>query len=108
MVICWRRWTKCSAQPKSSDARGKAYGVLANVFIQREEQIYQQSETDNGGWRDLRAFRILKKQPQSDVICSFVLAPVDGGRVADFKPGQYRRSTSSTTASEHQEIRQYC
>ncbi|MBX9331835.1 NO-inducible flavohemoprotein, partial [Serratia marcescens] len=56
------------------DAWGKAYGVLSNVFIQREEQIYQQSETDNGGWRDLRAFRILKKQPQSDVICSFVLA----------------------------------
>lgn len=90
------------------DAWGKAYGVLANVFIQREEQIYQQSETDNGGWRDLRAFRILKKQPQSDVICSFVLAPVDGGRVADFKPGQYLAVYIKHDSLEHQEIRQYC
>ncbi|NGH43289.1 NO-inducible flavohemoprotein, partial [Escherichia coli] len=89
------------------DAWGKAYGVLANVFIQREEQIYQQSETDNGGWRDLRAFRILKKQPQSDVICSFVLAPVDGGRVADFKPGQYLAVYIKHDSLEHQEIRQY-
>ncbi|CAI2533758.1 Nitric oxide dioxygenase [Serratia ficaria] len=89
------------------DAWGKAYGVLANVFIQREEQIYQQSETDDGGWRDLRAFRILKKQPQSEVICSFVLAPVDGGRVADFKPGQYLAVYIRHDSLEHQEIRQY-
>ena len=108
-----RRWSSAgdagrNVQPGSGspDALGKAYGVLANVFIQREEQIYQQSETDNGGWRDLRAFRILKKQPQSDVICSFVLAPVDGGRVADFKPAipaVYIKHDSP----EHQEIRQY-
>ena len=89
------------------EAWGKAYGVLAGIFVQREEQIYQQSETDNGGWRDLRAFRILKKQPQSDVICSFVLAPVDGGRVADFKPGQYLAVYIKHDSLEHQEIRQY-
>ena len=53
------------------------------------------------------AFRILKKQPQSDVICSFVLAPVDGGRVADFKPGQYLAVYIKHDSLEHQEIRQY-
>lgn len=44
------------------DAWGKAYGVLADVFIQRESQIYQQSESTQGGWRDLRPFKILKKR----------------------------------------------
>lgn len=86
---------------------GKAYGVLANVFIQREGQIYQESEQDNGGWRDLRAFRIVKKQPQSEVISSFVLAPVDGGRVANYKPGQYLAVYINDSNLEHQEIRQY-
>lgn len=89
------------------DAWGKAYGVLANVFIQREGQIYQESEKNHGGWRDLRAFRIVKKQPESEVICSFMLAPVDGGKVADFKPGQYLAVYINDTSLEHQEIRQY-
>lgn len=89
------------------DAWGKAYGVLADVFIQREGQIYQASETADGGWRDLRAFRIVKKQPQSEVICSFVLAPVDGGKVIDFKPGQYLAVYIKHDSMENQEIRQY-
>jgi nitric oxide dioxygenase len=89
------------------DAWGKAYGVLADVFIQREGQIYQASESADGGWRDLRAFRIVKKQPQSEVICSFVLAPVDGGRVIDFKPGQYLAVYIKHDSMENQEIRQY-
>lgn len=89
------------------DAWGKAYGVLANVFIQREDQIYQESEQGDGGWKDLRAFRIVKKQPQSEVISSFELAPVDGGRIADYKPGQYLAVYINDNSLEHQEIRQY-
>ena len=89
------------------DAWGKAYGVLANVFIQREGQIYQETEQNTGGWRDLRAFRIVKKQPQSEVITSFVLAPVDGGRVADYQPGQYLAVYINDNSLQHQEIRQY-
>ncbi|ERK09398.1 Flavohemoprotein [Serratia fonticola AU-AP2C] len=89
------------------DAWGKAYGVLANVFIQREGQIYQETEKSDGGWRDLRAFRIVKKQPQSEVISSFVLAPVDGGRVADYQPGQYLAIYINDDSLQHQEIRQY-
>ena len=29
---------------------GKAYGVLANVFIGREAEIYQQNASKTGGW----------------------------------------------------------
>ncbi|CQH51310.1 NO-inducible flavohemoprotein [Yersinia frederiksenii] len=89
------------------DAWGKAYGVLAEVFIQRESQLYQQSETSTGGWRTLRRFSIIKKEMQSDVICSFVLAPEDGGRVVDFKPGQYLGLYIEDEQLEYQEIRQY-
>ncbi len=43
------------------DAWGKAYGVLANVFIGREAEIYQQNASKTGGWEGTRAFRIVKK-----------------------------------------------
>ncbi|HEN3613194.1 TPA: NO-inducible flavohemoprotein [Yersinia enterocolitica] len=89
------------------DAWAKAYGVLADVFITRENQIYQQGENSTGGWRTLRRFRIIKKEMQSEVICSFVLAPEDGGRVLDFKPGQYLGIYIEDERLEYQEIRQY-
>lgn len=44
------------------DAWGKAYGVLANVFINREAQIYRESASKTGGWEGTRAFRIVKKR----------------------------------------------
>lgn len=72
------------------DARGKAYGVLANVFIGREAEIYQQNASKTGGWEGTRAFRIVKKTPRSQLITSFELEPVDGQPVADYQPGQYR------------------
>ena len=65
------------------DAWGKAYGVLANVFIGREAEIYQQNASKTGGWEGTRAFRIVKKTPRSQLITSFVLEPVDGQPVAD-------------------------
>ncbi len=34
--------------------RGKAYGVLANVFIGREAEIYQQNASKTGGWEGPR------------------------------------------------------
>ncbi len=43
--------------------RGKAYGVLANVFINREAQIYSENASKNGGWEGTRAFRIVEKNP---------------------------------------------
>lgn len=44
------------------DAWGEAYGVLANVFIQREEQIYQENDNQEGGWRGLREFELIAKK----------------------------------------------
>ncbi len=89
------------------EAWGEAYGVLANVFIQREEAIYRESESSTGGWRGTRTFKVLSKTRESDVITSFVFAPADGGEVAPFKPGQYIGIHINADEFENKEIRQY-
>ncbi|MEZ3499478.1 NO-inducible flavohemoprotein [Pantoea sp. KPR_PJ] len=88
-------------------AWGRAYDVLADVFIQREEAIYQESEQQEGGWRGTRAFRISAIEEQSAVIKSFTLTPVDGGKVAAFKPGQYITVHLRPAGSVFQQNRQY-
>lgn len=88
-------------------AWGNAYGVLADVFVQREEQIYQQSEAKKGGWRGQREFVISEVIPQGSLIKSFVLTPVDGQPVADYRPGQYLALWVKDPSFENQEIRQY-
>ncbi len=93
--------------PEVLDAWAKAYGVLANVFIQREEEIYHEHEKKQGGWRGTRAFRISAIQPQSEVIKSFTLTPVDGKPVADFQPGQYLGVHVQGPDFANHEIRQY-
>ncbi|MGU3523811.1 NO-inducible flavohemoprotein [Enterobacteriaceae bacterium C23F] len=89
------------------DAWGKAYGVLADVFIKREGEIYQQNAVKTGGWEGTRAFRIVSKAPQSALITAFEFAPADGGEVADYQPGQYLGVWLKPEGFAHQEIRQY-
>lgn len=89
------------------DAWGKAYGVLAQVFINREAEIYQEHASKRGGWEGTRAFRIVDKTPRSALITSIELEPVDGGAVADYRPGQYLAVWLKPDAFPHQEIRQY-
>lgn len=89
------------------DAWGKAYGVLANVFIHREAQIYSEHATKMGGWEGTRPFRIVEKTPRSALITSFEFEPVDGLPVADYQPGQYLGVWIKPEGFLHQEIRQY-
>lgn len=88
-------------------AWGKAYDVLAEMFIQREEEIYLAAENKTGGWRTLRAFRIAEITPQSEIIKSFLLSPVDGQPVADYQAGQYLGVWLRDKSFANQEIRQY-
>jgi nitric oxide dioxygenase len=89
------------------DAWGKAYGVLASVFIGRESEIYQEKASQAGGWQGSRPFLIKEKRVESELITSFLLAPVDGKPVLDFKPGQYLSIKLVHPELEYQEIRQY-
>ena len=89
------------------DAWGKAYGVLAGVFINREAELYQHNASKQGGWEGTRAFRIISKTPRSALITSFEFEPVDGQPVADYQPGQYLGVWLKPAGFAHQEIRQY-
>lgn len=62
-----------------------AYGQLADIFIQREKQLYDA----NGSWKDWRKFKIVKKEAENEGVTSFYLEPVDGNALPKFLPGQY-------------------
>jgi len=70
------------------NAWGKAYGVIADVFIQVEEDLYKAAEA-NGGWRLFKPFKVINKVQESDLVTSFYLAPVDGSKLPSYEAGQY-------------------
>ncbi|RAK18851.1 nitric oxide dioxygenase [Anoxybacillus vitaminiphilus] len=89
------------------EAWKEAYGVLADVFIQAEAQLYKEAEEAQGGWKDFRKFIVKKKVKESDVITSFYLMPEDGGAIAEFLPGQYVSVKLNIPGEEYTHIRQY-
>lgn len=75
--------------PDVADAWEALYNELAGLLIDVEQQHYHDFANRPGGWQGRRAFRIRSRRPESAVITSFELEPVDGEPVADFQPGQY-------------------
>lgn len=67
----------------------EAYGFLADIFIQREAEIYREQASVPGGWNGFRRFVVERKVPESENVTSFYLVPADGSTPATFKPGQY-------------------
>ncbi|WP_068716391.1 NO-inducible flavohemoprotein [Vibrio tritonius] len=84
-----------------------AYLFLAEVFIQREEQIYTHNEYSVGGWRGKRRFVVSQMQRESQSVISFILVPEDGEAVMDYLPGQYLGVEVTPPDSSYREIRQY-
>lgn len=84
-----------------------AYQFLANIFINREAQIYQENAQQDGGWSGAREFIIREKKAESSEIVSFILAPADGQAVKDFIPGQYLSIKLQHPKLAFDEIRQY-
>jgi len=70
-------------------AWGEAYWFLANILITREAALYENLAAAEGGWNGWRAFEVAEVQPESSVITSIILRPVDRGPVLAHKPGQY-------------------
>ena len=93
--------------PEVEYAWGQAYAVLANVFINREEALYQGKEATKGGWRGKRAFKLIEKVTESALVTSFVFEPVDGKAVLDYQVGQYLGLELSAECLNNIEIRQY-
>lgn len=89
------------------DAWAEAYAQLADVFIQREEEIYKEVESREGGWRPTRAFKVAAKNKESDLITSFRLVPADGKPTVAHRPGEYIAIFARHPTMQFQEIRQY-
>lgn len=71
------------------DAWAEAYGFLTDILVGREQQLYRESATRDGGWEGFRNFRVDRKDQESQNITSFYLKPKDGGALPGFMPGQY-------------------
>ena len=71
------------------DAWAAAYGELAAIMTGVEANLYSESANKEGGWSSWRPFIVKRKVKESSEITSFYLYPSDGGKVADFLPGQY-------------------
>lgn len=78
-----------AASPQLIDAWATAYQQLASIMIGVEADLYSGSAAKEGGWSSWRPFVIKQKVQESAEITSFYLYPSDGGKVADFIPGQY-------------------
>ncbi|EFY84216.1 hypothetical protein J3459_018659 [Metarhizium acridum] len=68
------------------DAWIAAYQQLANIFIQREEQLYSEHGQE---WRSWRKFTIAEKEQDSEDVFHLYLKPTDGLPLKKFIAGQY-------------------
>jgi nitric oxide dioxygenase len=84
-----------------------AYGILADIMINRESQLYTEGAEKNTGWRSFKPFRIEKKIDESSSITSFYLVPEDGAPVPRFVPGQFLSIKVKSPGDPHEQIRQY-
>lgn len=98
---------KLQAEDPVLYAWSEAYGALADIFIQTEENIYKTNEEKSGGWRGYRAFTIGNIAQETSDIKSFYLQPEDGLPIAGFQPGQFVGVKTHPKTSDYDEIRQY-
>lgn len=87
-------------------AWANAYGVIADVFISVEEDLYQKAEA-NGGWRLFKQFKVAKKVEENPEITSFYLVPEDGSTLPPFEPGQYITVRAKAPGEEYIANRHY-
>lgn len=89
------------------DAWEKAYGVIAQVFIDVEAEMYKQAEQQVGGWEGFKSFVVIDKVKESDVITSFYLAPEDGDTLPTYEVGQYLSVRVTPPNDSFKQIRHY-
>ncbi|TWT16112.1 NO-inducible flavohemoprotein [Planomicrobium sp. CPCC 101079] len=71
------------------NAWAEAYGVIADVFINVEKDMYKKMENQENGWAFFKKFVVAEKVKESENITSFYLKPADGSNVPVYEPGQY-------------------
>ena len=87
-------------------AWANAYGVIADVFISVEEDLYKSAEA-NGGWRLFKPFKVAKKVEENAEVTSFYLVPEDGSTLPPFQAGQYITVRAKAPGEEYLANRHY-
>lgn len=89
------------------EAWGQAYGIIADVFISVEAQMYNEAAQQRGGWDGFRRFVVDRKVKESEVITSFYLKPEDGNEISSYQPGQYITVRVKPENQEFTHLRHY-
>ncbi|KAI1654142.1 flavohemo protein [Daldinia decipiens] len=89
--------------PEIAEAWTVAYGALADIFINREKQLYAAHQN----WQGWRRFKIQRKVSETSEITSFYLVPEDGQPLPSFLPGQYISLQVFVPQMGHMQPRQY-
>ncbi|RST58003.1 NO-inducible flavohemoprotein [Siminovitchia terrae] len=71
------------------NAWAEAYGVIAQVFIDIEANMYNLAKDQVGGWEEFKELEVVDKVKESDVITSFYFKAKDGQPLPVYEPGQY-------------------
>lgn len=77
-----------AATPDVINAWAEAYGVLADVLIKREGQIYSEQPA-KAGWTGVKEFVLAKREAEGDYVTSIWLRPKDGMKLRPFQAGQF-------------------
>ncbi|MGX2960986.1 NO-inducible flavohemoprotein [Peribacillus sp. JNUCC 23] len=89
------------------EAWGKAYGYIADAFIEIEKDLYEETEKQAGGWEGYRTFYVDKKAEESETVTSFYLKPKDGEKIASYSAGQYLTIKAEIPGEKYSHIRHY-
>lgn len=87
------------------DAWAAAYGMLADIMIGREAQLYADAAAAN--WTGYKACVVVRKERESDSMVSLYLAPADGTPLPRFRPGQYVGIKLRVPGQATDQVRQY-
>lgn len=107
LLVAIQEVLNLEADDKIIRAWEETYWKIADIFINYEEQLYQESENKVGGWRGFRSFVVDRIEDESEIIRSFYLKPVDNQPVAAFLPGQYISIKADIPGEKITHIRQY-
>lgn len=88
------------------NAWAEAYGMIAEIFISVEEDLYKAAE-QAGGWRMFKSFTITRKEVESDLISSIYLTPTSGETLPKASAGQYVTIRTAVPGHEYLMNRQY-
>lgn len=89
------------------EAWGKAYGYIADAFINIENELYEKTKNAPGGWEGFRSFTIDNKEKETNSVTSYYLKPTDGGTIASYEPGQYLTLWAEIPGEKYKHIRHY-